>query len=532
MLVSTTDCHQDGTDTPVAPVLPSSRIPHPEITDTMNLLLIYPSFPDTFWSFKHALKFVRKRAAFPPLGLLTVAAMLPEDWNKRLVDTNVQALSEKDLDWADMVFISGMTLQRGSAREIIARCKASDVPVVAGGPLFASEHQDFDQVDHFVLGEAEVTLPEFLADLDRGRARRVYEAGEYPDLQITPAPSWGLATMKRYGSMSLQYSRGCPFDCDFCNVTALFGHRPRTKSARQIIEELNNLSDLGWRGAIFFVDDNLIGNKKALKTELLPALIDWRRQKRHITFQTEVSINLADDAELMGMMVEAGFDTVFIGIETPDEESLRECNKTQNRKRDLVDAVKRIQRAGIQVQGGFILGFDSDTPSIFQRQIDFIQKSGIATAMVGLLQAPPGTRLYERLERDGRLIGQSTGDNVDGTTNVRTVMNVDALNEGYRALMEQIYSPKHYYRRVKTFLRECQAPRFRDRPRFAQLMAFSRSVLHLGILGKERFQYWKLVAWTFFRRRHLLPLAITLSIYGHHFRKVTELHIAAGRNPG
>ena len=498
----------------------------------MNLLLVYPSFPDTFWSFRHALRFVRKRAAFPPLGLLTVAAMLPGQWSQRLVDTNVRALTDDDLDWADMVFVSGMTLQRESAREIVSSCKAAGVRVVAGGPLFSSEYQDFDQVDHFVLGEAEVTLPELLSDLERGVARRVYEAGDYPDLRETPTPLWELAAMKSYASMSLQYSRGCPFDCDFCNVTALFGHRPRTKRAEQIIEELDRISGLGWRGAVFFVDDNLIGNKKALKTDLLPALIEWRRGRRYITFQTEASINLADDPELMRMMVQAGFDTVFIGIETPDEDCLRECNKNQNRRRDLVEAVKSIQRAGLQVQGGFIVGFDGDTPSIFQRQIDFIQRSGIATAMVGLLQAPPGTRLYERLKRDGRLLGKSTGDNVDGTTNVRTIMGIDTLRDGYRNLMEQLYSPKHYYRRVKTFLREYRAPRFGTRPRLVEMLAFSRSILHLGILGRERFQYWKLVCWTLLRRRRSFSTAITLSIYGHHFRKVTELHIAGNRHPG
>jgi radical SAM superfamily enzyme YgiQ (UPF0313 family) len=495
----------------------------------MNLLLLSPSFPDTFWSFKYALKFIRKRAAFPPLGLLTVAAMVPESWSQRLVDTNVQALRDDDLDWADMVFISGMTLQRESAREIIARCKLHDLRIVVGGPLFATEHEEFERVDHFVLGEAEITLPRFLNDLERGETRRVYDDDEFADLRDTPAPAWRLARMNRYGSMSIQYSRGCPFDCEFCNVTALFGHRPRTKSASQVIDELDLLAQHGWRGPIFFVDDNLIGNKRALKTELLPALIRWRRGRRHITFQTEVSINLADDTELMRMMVEAGFDTVFIGIETPDEESLRECNKNQNRRRDLIDALHKIQRAGLQVQGGFIVGFDSDTPSIFERQIEFIQKSGIATAMVGLLQAPPGTRLHERLRRDGRLLGKSTGDNVDGTTNVRTVMGLDALREGYRSLMKQIYSPKQYYRRVKIFLREYRAPQASARPRLAELLAFSRSVLHLGILGRERFQYWKLLAWTFLRRRRLLPLAITLSIYGHHFRKVTELHIIGNR---
>ena len=384
----------------------------------MNVLLIYPEFPDTFWSFKHALRFIRKKASSPPLGLLTVAAMLPPEWTKRLVDANVTKLTEKDLAWADYALISGMIVQRESAHQIITRCKEAGVKVVAGGPLFTSEYRQFEKADHFVLNEAEVTLPPFLADLEQGRARRVYTTSEFADIHKTPVPLWELADLDRYATMSIQFSRGCPYNCEFCNVTALFGHRPRTKTAEQIIAELDRLHDLGWRAGVFFVDDNFIGNKRSLKTELLPALIEWQKEKRGIPFHTEVSINVADDEELMQMMVEAGFGTVFIGIETPDEASLAECNKKQNKNRNLVQDVKRIQRAGLQVQGGFIVGFDSDTHSIFQRQIDFIQESGIVTAMVGLLQAPAGTRLYERLRREGRLLGRMSGDNVDGTTNI------------------------------------------------------------------------------------------------------------------
>jgi len=319
----------------------------------LKALLIYPEFPDTFWSFKHALKFVHKNSAFPPLGLLTLGAMLPKEWNLRLIDMNVTAVTEKDLEWADLVFISAMSVQRRSARLIIDRCRRAAVRVVAGGPLFTNESEEFDQVDHLVLNEAELTLPPFLADLARGVPQRVYRTTEFCDIGETPPPMWELADMKRYASMSIQFSRGCPFDCEFCNVTALFGHRPRIKSADQIIAELDAMYSRGWKGQIFFVDDNFIGNKGYLKKQLLPALIEWRKGKRGIHFNTEASVNLADDVELMEMMVEAGFDTVFIGIETPDEGSLAECNKKQNRNRDLVDTVKRIQRAGLQVQGGF-----------------------------------------------------------------------------------------------------------------------------------------------------------------------------------
>jgi len=491
----------------------------------MNVLLLYPEFPDTFWSFKHALRFIHKRATSPPLGLLTVAAMLPGDWGKRLVDLNVTKLREKDLAWADCAFVSAMTVQADSARSLIARCKEAGLRVVAGGPLFITEHEQFEQVDHFVLNEAELTLPPFLADLERGEARRIYSTTEYADIARTPVPLWELADMKRYASMSVQFSRGCPFDCDFCNVTALLGHRPRTKTAAQVIAELDALYARGWRQSVFFVDDNLIGNKSRLKTELLPALIAWRKDKVGITFHTEVSINLADDEALMEMMAKAGFDMVFIGIETPDDDSLAECSKIQNRNRDLVEDVKRIQRAGLQVQGGFIVGFDSDTPSIFQRQIDFIQKSGIVTAMVGLLQAPPGTRLFERLKREGRLLGRTSGDNVDGTTNIVPAMSLETLREGYKRILLHIYSPRNYYQRVRTFLREYKPPEIELPVGATRLMAFVRSTIRLGVLGKERFQYWKLLLWTFFCRPELFHVAVTLAICGHHFRKICELHV-------
>jgi radical SAM superfamily enzyme YgiQ (UPF0313 family) len=491
----------------------------------MNILLIYPEFPDTFWSFKHALKFVRKKASLPPLGLLTVAAMLPPEWEKRLVDVNVTKLTAGDLEWADYAFISAMTVQRDSARQIISRCKEAGVKVVAGGPIFVSEHEQFAGVDHFVLNEAELTLPLFLADLEQGRAKRVYATSEFADMHTTPVPLWKLVDLKRYASMCIQFCRGCPFNCEFCNVTALLGHRPRTKTAGQIIAELDSLYDSGWRGPVFFVDDNFIGNKKIIKSELLPVLIEWQRGKEDVPFNTEVSINLADDEELMQMMVEAGFNAVFVGIETPDEGSLAECSKRQNVNRDLVEDVKCIQRAGLEVQGGFIVGFDSDTPSIFQRQIDFIQKSGIVTAMVGLLQAPPGTQLYERLKREGRLREGITGDNVDGTTNIVPRMNLDALRDGYKQIMDHIYSPRHYYQRVKTFLQEYRLPKVKSPLDAQRLLAFFRSVLRLGILGKERFHYWKLLLWTLFRRPQLLSEMVTLAIYGYHFRKVCEIRL-------
>jgi radical SAM superfamily enzyme YgiQ (UPF0313 family) len=491
----------------------------------MKILLVYPEFPDTFWSFKHALRFIHKKAASPPLGLLTVAAMLPVEWDKRLVDLNVTSVTTKDLAWADYVFISAMIVQRDAARALIARCKDFGSKVVAGGPLFTMEHKQFPEVDHFVLNEAELTLPPFLADLANGCAQHVYASTEYPDIHRTPAPLWTLANLKHYDTFSIQFSRGCPFSCDFCNVTALLGHRPRTKTAPQIIAELDSLYALGWRKSIFFVDDNFIGNKKQIKSEVLPALIEWRKGKPGMQFSTEASINLADDPELLSLMTQAGFDTVFVGIETPNPASLTECSKSQNQGRDLVESVKQLQRAGLQVQGGFIVGFDNDPPSIFQQQIDFIQKSGIVTAMVGLLQAPPGTRLFERMKKEGRLVNEMSGDNVDGSTNIAPKMGLEPLRAGYRKLLSQIYAPKSYYERVVTFLREYHPPKIHFHLDAQYFLALWRSIYQLGIRGVERVHYWRLFFWTLFHRPRLFPLAITLAIMGFHFRQVTELHV-------
>ena len=495
----------------------------------MNVLLLYPEFPDTFWSFKHALKFVHKPSNSPPLGLLTVAAMLPPQWPVRLVDTNVRPLSEKDLAWADCAFVSAMGVQRRSAEALISRCKAAGVLVVAGGPLFTAQPDEFPGVDHLVLGEAEAALPRLLGDLAAGAAQPRYAAAEYPDIERSPSPRWDLVDLRRYTQMSVQYSRGCPYDCEFCDITALYGHRPRTKSAPQMIAELDAVYAKGWRASIFFVDDNLIGNKKRLKTELLPALIEWRKGRRGVPFTTEASINLADDAELMRLMVEAGFRAVFVGIETPEHDGLVECTKKQNLNRDLVADAKRIQRAGLEVMGGFILGFDSDSPGTVDRLVDYIQRTGIVTAMVGLLQALPGTRLYARLKREGRLNERPTGDNVDGETNIIPLGSLEALRRSYREVLARIYSPKAYYRRVRAFLRSYDPPRLKPRVDvgfvWEQALAFVRSVVRLGIVGKERLQYWQLLVWTVFTRPRSLPTAITLAIYGHHFRKVFELHV-------
>ena len=490
----------------------------------MNILLVYPHYPDTFWSFRYALRFIGRKASFPPLGLLTVAAMLPVGWDKKLVDMNVCSLPDSELEWADFVFISAMDIQRESAGEVIARCRKVGVKTVAGGPLFTSCCEEFPEVDHLVLGEAECTLPLFLADLESGKLRRVYTDERRADLNDTPAPLWGLINGGNYAAMNIQYSRGCPFDCEFCDITAMFGHKPRTKEMVKLIAELDALRAYGWRGAVFIVDDNFIGARKKLKQEVLPGLIDWMEHNgRPFYFYTEASIDLANDTQLMELMVRAGFEEVFIGIETPCEEGLIESGKVQNRNCDLLASIRRIQRAGLQVHGGFIVGFDSDPPTIFDMQIRFIQESGIVTAMVGLLTALRGTRVYQRLEKEGRLRGIATGNNTDGTLNFIPRMEDKALINGYRTVLDTIYTPRNYYERVIRLFceyRPLQQGKFHLQPGY--ISALFKSMLYLGVLGRERLHFWKLFFWSLFKKPRLFPLAITYAIYGFHFRKVAE----------
>lgn len=498
----------------------------PAVKSIPKILLVYPEYPETFWGFKHALKFISKKASLPPLGLLTVAALLPPDWEKKLADMNAGKLKDADILWADYVFISAMSIQKASVRAVIERCKKLGIKIIAGGPLFTASHEEFGDVDHLVLNEAEITLPLFLEDLKKGHARKIYSSEEWADVKTTPVPLFELVNMKKYATMNIQYSRGCPFDCDFCNITVLYGHKPRTKEKEQVLAELERLDSLGWRGGVFFVDDNFIGNRAKLKREILPAIIEWmEKKKRPFTFSTEASINLSDDEELMSLMVRAGFDAVFVGIESPNEESLTECSKIQNKNRDLIACVKKIQRSGLEVQAGFIVGFDKDPDSIFDRLIAFIQESGIATAMVGLLNAPQGTKLYARLKKEGRLVNAPTGDNTDFSINFTPKMNYETLINGYKNIVHTIYSPKNYYARVKEFLKDFPPAQSRTFYfRFNYLNAGLKSVVRLGVIGKERYYYWKLVFWSLFTRPRLFPLAITLSIYGFHFRKIFERH--------
>ena len=491
----------------------------------MNVLLVYPKYPDTFWSFKHVLKFVSRKAAFPPLGLLTVAAMLPEDWNKKLIDVNVNELKDEHIEWADIVFISAMLVQKNSAQEIISRCKAHGKKVVAGGPAFTTQHDKFPGVDHFVLNEAEVTLPLFLKDLEKGDLKQVYSSDERPDISTTPVPLWSLINLRDYSTMAVQYSRGCPFNCEFCDIIIMNGRIPRTKAPEQIIAEMQALYDAGWRETVFIVDDNFIGNKADAK-KMLRLLIKWQKEHKYpFRLFTEASTNLADDKELMQLMSAANFYKVFLGIETPCVESLKECGKTQNVARDLAETVKIIHQNGMQVMGGFILGFDNDAENIFDAQINFIQKTGVVTAMVGMLNALPQTRLWHRLKAEDRLLKDTSGENTDGTLNFIPRMGKENLVKGYKHVLSKIYSPRQYYQRIDTFLKQYM-PTARARLTKTDVKAFLKSVWHIGVLSNSRFLYWKLIFKTGLTKTKAFPIAIELAIMGLHFEKITNKVLA------
>ncbi len=489
--------------------------------------MVYPKYPDTFWGFKHALKFISKKTALPPLGLVTIAAYFPREWDVKLVDMNCEKLTDAEIKSSDYVFISAMTIQRDSSKEVIKRCNELKVPSVVGGPLFTMEPDNFQDADHFVLGEAEDLMSQLIKDIESNKLKRYYASPKFPDITKTPVPRWELLRLKDYGSMSIQYSRGCPYDCEFCDIGALNGRVPRAKTSEQIIQELQSLYDVGWwkfRKAVFFVDDNFIGKKTLLKKEVLPSMIEWQRTHDYpFTFYTEVSIDLSDDDELMRLMSEAGFNRVFVGIETPDPESLKEANKFQNIKHNLKESIEKLQSFGFDVQGGFIVGFDSDRPTIFKHQFDFIQETGIVTAMVGLLNAPRGSRLHERMRREKRLIGEITGDNVDIFTNFIPRMNVKTLILGYKELVSRLYSPQNYYKRLRKFLSTYEFPKIsKPKINFTDLKAFLRSTVVIGLFGKERKEYWKLLIWSFFKKKKYFPTAVAFTIYGYHFRKIAE----------
>jgi radical SAM superfamily enzyme YgiQ (UPF0313 family) len=492
----------------------------------MKVLLVYPIFPDTYWSFRHALLFEGKKAAFPPLGLLTVAAMLPEAWERRLVDMNVEPLSKADVEWADMVFVSAMIVQKESLEEVVGLCKTLNKKVAVGGPYVSTSAEHLPDADYIFVGEAEETLPEFIVDLKLGAPKHIYKADERPSLIETPVPDFGLIDLNNYSAMNVQYSRGCPFQCEFCDIIEIYGRVPRTKSSEQMLAELDALTAAGWRGLVFIVDDNFIGNKKNVR-KFLPELVQWSRQNDFpFSFITEASVNLAEDDALLQLMQDAGFRRVFLGIETPVEESLKEAQKGQNTRRDLLESVQKIQSFGMEIMAGFIVGFDNDPEDIFERQINFIHESAIPLAMVGLLTALPDTQLWRRLESEGRLLKESTGNNTDCSLNFVPKMNETRLIEGYKTILRNIYSSQEYYKRALDCLSRFKQNKIEPRRTnfINDLKAFVKIILTLGVRDRERVQFWNYL----FRVVKFFPRefahGMTLAAMGYHFRKITATY--------
>jgi len=499
-----------------------------------NALLVYPRFPPSYWGFQYAIELMGKRSAMPPLGLLTVAALFPAHYRLRLVDINVAELTDRDLDWADLVLTSSMVVQRRSLEEVIARCNRRGKPIVVGGPHPTSFADQIAGADFYVLDEVEETFPGFLADWEAGRARRVDRPEEKPDIALAPAPRFDLLDLDAYSSMALQFSRGCPFNCEFCDITKLFGRVPRTKTNPQMLAELDALYDLGWRGPVFLVDDNFIGNRReALR--LLPEIAAWQGERAYpFDLFTEASVNLARHEPLMDAMVDAGFSMVFMGIESPNPVALERTRKSQNVRRGdddyLLHAVRTIQQKGLEVSGGFILGLDGDGPEVFDAQIAFIQEAGIPRAMVGLLSALRGTDLHARLEAEGRLLGEASGNNVEIALNFRPQLEPQVLIDGYRRVLAALYEPnlKSYFARCWTLVSNLGPGVAGRRRRFetAKLLALLRSVRR-QLLSRQAPAYVTFLLRTLLRRPRRLGLAIRLAIMGLHFETYTSQILAA-----
>lgn len=483
--------------------------------------------PDTFYAMSHFINVVGKKAAYPPLGLLTIAPLLPAEWNKKLVDTNIAPLSDKDLKWADLVFLSAMNVQEESVREIVAQCNKAGVKIVAGGSLFTHEYQRFPNIDYFVLNEAEITLPLFLEDLQNGSPKHTYQTDEFADITQSPLPAFELADMDEYLYSIVQYSRGCPYMCDFCDVTALFGRKPRTKTSAQIIKELEAVAKQCDVKLILFADDNLIGNKRILKSDLLPALIEWRKKYNpSFFFATQLTINLVDDELLMQLLLDAGFRHIFIGIETPDDSGLQQSGKTQNLKRNQLENIKKLHDKGFIVSAGFIVGFDTDSSSIFRQQIEFIQESGIPLPIVNILKAPPGTELFEKMYRQGRLSKEFAF--AEGETNIVPMMDEKTLYDGFLELTATIYSPQGSYNRLVQFFSTYKHPKTSvkvpEKIKPKEVLMVLRIVYLLGIKDSNRKYFWKLLAWAWNNNRKYLDKAFFYSIMIYQMHK-TFLHI-------
>lgn len=451
---------------------------------------------------------------------MTVSSLLPQDCERRLVDCNVQELTDEHIQWADMVFVTGMLVQKKFIHEIMRRVKALGKIVVIGGPYASTSMEETLYAHHVFVGEAEQTLPEFFQDLANGTARKIYECGEdnRPDMATSPMPDFSLINIGHYVTMSLQFCRGCPFDCEFCDITKIFGHDPRTKGIPQFLAELDALKATGYRGSLFIVDDNFIGNKKTVRL-LVPELVKWQRENGFpFSLFTEASLNLAEDSALLQTMKDAGFRRVFLGIETPVVASLKETHKLQNTRRDILESVQIIQGYGIEVMAGFIVGFDNDPPDIFDRMANFINDSGIPMAMLGMLSALPGTDLWKRLKAEGRLVNDGNGSNTE--LNIVPKMGADVLIAGYHEVLRKIFSPSTYYKRSLKCLDRLPADMPTEHSFFRAMGILYRIFMNLGIKDRNRLHFWWYICRAAFYYPEKLTQALTFAVMGHHFARL------------
>ena len=507
-----------------APGEPGEPQSFPPLGPAIKVLMIWPRFPSSFWSFDGVMDLVPVETDQPPLGLLTVGALCPKNWMLRLIDRSFDDLEDADILWADLVMVSGMRVQKDDIRETLLRARALGKRTMIGGPYASSEPDTLLRLaDHVVLGEPDEIFHEIASDLERGSAKRLYAVKDKPDISKTPLPRFDLLKIEKYASMAVQFSRGCPFQCEFCDIITIYGRKPRTKSPGQLLAELDALYELGWRDQVFIVDDNFIGNHK-LALQLCHQLEEWQKHRGYpLLFYTEASVDLAQRAELIEAMVKSNFFYVFVGVESPSKESLAEAKKFQNLRRDPLESIRFIQSQGLWVTAGFIIGFDSDTEDIFEQQADFIERAAIPWAMAGFLQAPPTTPLFDRMLKEGRLLMESTATSNFDPPNFRTLLPLPVLLEGFRKILVSLYAPSAFYNRAYRSLvhwkaRKPQKPP--EIPLLPKLGIIVRSTIHQGILSSYRKAYWKfllrlLARWSLNPRKFSLGFAMLLS--GHHF---------------
>ena len=495
----------------------------------MNILLVYPRFPKTFWSYEKILELVNRKVLLPPLGLITVAAILPQEWTYKLVDTNIRPVEEAEWRWADLVIISAMIVQKDDMMRQIALSHQHGKPVAVGGPYPSSTPEELEGagVEYLILDEGEITLPLFVEDLRRGAERGRYSAnGEKPDVTNTPIPRYDLLERSAYDSMSVQFSRGCPFQCEFCDIIVLYGRKPRTKSPAQLIAELERLYQLGWRGGVFMVDDNFIGNKRNVKL-LLRELAIWQEQRGYpFRFDTEASLDLAEDDELLDLMLACNFAAVFMGIETPDTDSLALTMKHQNTRSPLHDSIDKVTRAGLRVIAGFIIGFDGEKAGAGQRIVDFAETTGIPTTTFAMLQALPHTALWHRLQREGRLIAD--GGNINQTTLMNFVPTrpVEDIAREYVDAFCYLYAPRTYLDRVYRYFLKLGAPRVKPRfqwPEWVVVRALLIVCWRQGVVRSTRWAFWHHLVHILFANPSVAEQYLAVCAHNEHFLEYRDL---------